>query len=86
MDLGLALKLRIFLWQFATDGLPISVRLFVNGVSVPLCCILCQHQCEDLLHYFVKCPFTLRTIEKINEKIAQTLKLMNITKKDLMRS
>lgn len=52
-------KIRVFLWRFCRNNVPVKSRLSMKGVRLPLNCPMCNSDVEDLLHVFFACPFAL---------------------------
>ncbi|KAL8134789.1 hypothetical protein AgCh_009705 [Apium graveolens] len=57
--LDLPHKLKLFLWRFCRNNVPVRSRLSSKGVSLPLNCPMCNLTVEDLLHVFFTCPFAI---------------------------
>lgn len=45
-------KIRIFLWRFCRNNVPVRNRLHHKGVNVPILCLLCN-DVEHLIHVFL---------------------------------
>lgn len=50
-------KVKIFLWRFCRNNIPVKSRLSTKGVQLPLNCPMCDADIEDTLHVFFECPF-----------------------------
>lgn len=50
-------KMKIFLWRFCRNNLPVRNRLKARGVNVPIICPMCSVDIEHLLHIFFDCQF-----------------------------
>lgn len=55
--LNIPQKLKIMLWRFFINNLPIINLLHSKGVSVPTICPACEEDVEHLLHIFFDCRF-----------------------------
>lgn len=50
-------KVKIFIWRFCRNNVPVRNRLKSKAVSVPILCPMCNSDVEHLLHIFFDCPF-----------------------------
>ena len=50
-------KLKVFLWRFCRNNIPVRHRLRSKGVLVTIQCPMCSIDVEHLLHVFFDCPF-----------------------------
>lgn len=50
-------KMKIFLWRFCRNNIPVRNRLRHKGVSVTILCPMCNVDVEHLLHVFFDCTF-----------------------------
>lgn len=50
-------KIKIFIWRFCRDNIPVRIRLSNKGVYLPISCPICNVDVEHLLHLFFECPF-----------------------------
>lgn len=50
-------KLKVFLWRFCRNNVPVRRRLSTKGVSLPIICPMCNEDVEHKLHVFFYCPF-----------------------------
>lgn len=50
-------KLKIFLWHFCRNTMPIRWRIRSRGIIVPITCPLCNNDVEYMLHLFFDCNF-----------------------------
>ncbi|XP_074336668.1 uncharacterized protein LOC141673834 [Apium graveolens] len=50
-------KVKIFVWRFCRNNVPIRDRLRGKGVNVPDTCPMCNNNVEQLLHLFFLCQF-----------------------------
>ena len=58
-NLDLPHKVKLFLWRFCRNTVPVRSRLSSKGVNLPLNCPMCNLMIEDLLHVFFICPFVV---------------------------
>lgn len=56
--LPVAHKLKIFVWRFCRNTIPVRRRLCAKGVNVPMICPMCNVDVEHLIHIFFDCRFT----------------------------
>lgn len=56
-NLGIPHKVRVFLWRFCRNTLPIRILLRGRGVPAPLSCSKCIGEVEHLRHVFFECRF-----------------------------
>lgn len=50
-------KVKVFLWHFFRNNVPVRKRLRSKGVSLTILCPMCEKDVEHLLHKFFHCPF-----------------------------
>ena len=50
-------KVRVFLWRFCRNNIPVRIRLRSKGVRPPVICPMCNVDVEHVLHLFFDCPF-----------------------------
>lgn len=50
-------KVKVFLWRFCRNNIPVRIRLRWKGVNVPILCPMCERDVEHLLHVFFDCAF-----------------------------
>lgn len=50
-------QIKVFLWRFCHNNLPIRVRLESKGVVLPILCPMCSTDIEHLLRVFFDCSF-----------------------------
>lgn len=50
-------KVKIFLWRFCRNTMPIRWRLRSRGIIVPITCPMCNNDVEHMLHLFFDCNF-----------------------------
>lgn len=50
-------KVKIFIWRFCRDNVPVRIRLKNKGVSLPIMCPMCNVDVEHMLHLFFDCQF-----------------------------
>lgn len=50
-------KVKIFLWRFCRNNIPVRKRLRTKGVMLPIICPMCDIDIEHMLHVFFDCPF-----------------------------
>lgn len=56
-QLPLPHKVKIFLWRFCKNIIPVQNLLRHRGVNVPILCPLCMQDVEHKLHVFFDCIF-----------------------------
>lgn len=49
--LALPHKIKIFLWRFCRNNIPVSRRLSTKGISLPITCPMCVNDAEHALHF-----------------------------------
>lgn len=52
-------RIKLFLWRFCRNNVPVRSILSTKGVSIPLECPMCNSTVEDLIHIFFVCTFAL---------------------------
>ena len=50
-------KVRIFLWRFCRNNIPIRKLIRSRGITVPISCSMCTGDIEHLIHLFFECNF-----------------------------
>ncbi|WOH01628.1 hypothetical protein DCAR_0521012 [Daucus carota subsp. sativus] len=50
-------KIKVFLWRFCRNTLPIRILLRGRGVPAPIVCSMCTGEVEHLRHLFFECGF-----------------------------
>lgn len=50
-------KIRIFLWRFCRNNIPVKSKLRHKGVPITIMCPMCNRDVEHLLHVFFDCQF-----------------------------
>ncbi|KAL8126745.1 hypothetical protein AgCh_013868 [Apium graveolens] len=50
-------KVKVFIWRFCRNVIPIRRRLSAGGVSVPITCPMCLRDIEHMAHLFFDCDF-----------------------------
>lgn len=50
-------KVKIFLWRFCRNNIPVRNLLRGKGVQIPILCPMCESDIEHLLHVFFDCDF-----------------------------
>lgn len=50
-------KLKVLLWRFCRNNLPIRNQLRFRGIPITIMCLLCAVDVEHLLHVFFDCTF-----------------------------
>lgn len=50
-------KIRIFLWRFCRNTMPVRYLIRGRGIVVPIYCPMCTGDVEHLLHLFFDCDF-----------------------------
>lgn len=51
-------KLKIFLWRFCRNTIPVRNRLRHKGIVVPILCSMCGIDVEHMAHIFFDCEFS----------------------------
>jgi hypothetical protein len=51
----MANKVKVFVWQFAHNSLPVKRNIAKRGVKLDTLCPMCQRFDEDIGHLFFKC-------------------------------
>lgn len=49
--------MKIFVWRFCSNIIPVRKRLRTKGVSLPISCPMCNVDIEHLIHFFYDCRF-----------------------------
>ena len=70
-------KIKSFLWKIAQDGLPTKVKLQQKHIYTPQNCVSCQCLSEDVFHLFLKCPFTIKQLDKQDLSIFKRIQNIN---------
>lgn len=52
-------KIKLFLWRFCRNNVPVKSRLSTKGVSLPLGCPMCNFDNENMAHVLFTCPFVV---------------------------
>lgn len=50
-------EVRVFLWRFCKDAIPVRRRLSSKGIRVPITCPMCVNDVEHMTHLFYDCRF-----------------------------
>lgn len=50
-------KIKIFVWRFCRNSVPVRSRLSAKGIHLPITCHMCNADVEHLLHIFFDCTF-----------------------------
>lgn len=50
-------KIKVFLWRFGRNNLPVKTRLREKGVSLATVCSMCDRDEEHMVHVFFMCSF-----------------------------
>lgn len=75
--LDLPHKIKLFLWRFCINNIPVKNRLSSKGVNLPPDCPMCSSMVEDLLHLFFNCPFAVGCWQYIGFMICQWRRLLH---------
>lgn len=59
-NLNLPHKLKIFLWRFCRNTIPVRELLMGKGVNVPGICPMCITESESMVHVFFQCNFAMQ--------------------------
>ncbi|KAL8124645.1 hypothetical protein AgCh_012338 [Apium graveolens] len=65
-QLTLPHKVKIFIWRFCRNNLPVRVRLQGKGIPVPTSCPMCNVDIENLRHVFFECSFAMSCWQHVN--------------------
>lgn len=55
--LSIPYKIKISVWRFCIDNIPVCIRLKNKGVVVSIICLICNVDIKHFLHLFFGCPF-----------------------------
>lgn len=50
-------KIRVFVWRFCRNTVPVRARLSAKGITVPINCPMCTNDIEYMSHLFFTCSF-----------------------------
>ena len=50
-------KMRVFLWRFCRNNIPVRYLIRGKGITIPICCPMCPGDVEHVLHLFFDCGF-----------------------------
>lgn len=50
-------KVKVFIWRFCRNVIPVRKRLSAKGVRVPITCPMCMSDIEHMSHLFFDCVF-----------------------------
>ena len=50
-------KVRIFIWRFCRNNIPIRKLIRSRGITIPISCSMCTGDIEHLIHLFFECNF-----------------------------
>lgn len=53
-------KVKIFIWRFCRNLVPVRSRLSSKGIRLPITCPMCNADVEHLLHLFFDCHFAVQ--------------------------
>lgn len=59
-------KMKIFIWRFCRNSVPVRRRLNAKGVTLPITCPMCLNDIEHLLHVFFECNFARQCWDHVN--------------------
>lgn len=59
-------KVKILVWRFCRNIIPVRNRLRGKGIQVPVTCPMCNRDIEHLLHLFFDCPFADSCWQSVN--------------------
>lgn len=65
-SLNMPHKVKIFIWCFCRNNVPVRTRLNSKGINLPLVCPVCNHDSEHLLHLFFECEFVVECWNHVN--------------------
>ena len=63
-NLQLPHKIRVFLWRFCRNNIPVRKLLRSKGVMITIACPMCLADIEHLRHLFCECPFAVECWNK----------------------
>ncbi|XP_074322941.1 uncharacterized protein LOC141659906 [Apium graveolens] len=49
--------MRMFIWRFCKNNIPVSTLRWSKGVQIPLNCPMCSRDIENVLHLFFECDY-----------------------------
>ena len=59
-------KIKVFLWRFCRNSLPVRNLLRSRGVLIPLACSMCEGDIELMNHLFLDCNFAKECWLEVN--------------------
>lgn len=69
-SLSIPNKVKILVWRFCRNVIPVRNRLRGKGIHVPVTCPMCNRDIEHLLHLFFDCPFANGCWQSVNIRYA----------------
>ncbi|KAL0431157.1 UNVERIFIED_CONTAM: hypothetical protein Sradi_0741700 [Sesamum radiatum] len=51
-------KVLLLAWRACQEAIPVCYNLRRRGLNIPILCILCGHETEDVLHVLLRCSFS----------------------------
>lgn len=58
-------KMKVLLWRFCHNNVPVRNLLRCKGIRLPISCVMCVGENEDLLHLFFDCHFAKACWKKV---------------------
>lgn len=52
-------KIKVFVWRFCRNAIPVRRRLSLKGIRVPIICPMCTVDIEHMAHLFYDCRFAV---------------------------
>ncbi|XP_074336401.1 uncharacterized protein LOC141673555 [Apium graveolens] len=59
-------KIKVFIWRFCHNVIPIRRRLRSRGVRIPIICPICSTDIEHMAHLFFDCEFATGCWSHVN--------------------
>ena len=75
--LNIPTKLACFIWLLVKGRILSWEQIQSRGYHGPSRCILCERNCEDILHLFLVCPFTVKIFSHFAARYGFSVPLFN---------
>jgi hypothetical protein len=84
--MNMANKVKVFVWQFAHNSLPVKRNIAKRGVKLDTLCPMCQRFDEDIGHLFFKCKqmrlcWLLLNLDEVRGKLLSLCSIREILEK-----
>lgn len=58
-------KIKVFIWHFCRNVMPVRNRLSLKGIRVPKTCPMCVCDIEHMIHLFYDCSFAVECLHHV---------------------